>query len=215
MLDSYPCAFGLRKNGHLERIPRAIGLSAFGSNLGIQHTSGSGEDGHGYLVFSSLSQSFHHSVNIHICQPTFVVWRNVPTTLRTFNREHLHVPTTSDAPYRRDSHHCRSCRTTALRLQAFTGLDRARENPPELFQLRGSVFVPKGMPQRSGKVWRHLFLTMQVGRQCPMGRVQTDGASQQAMNRNGCRTAAIGGEKSLSHSLRSVSVMASDIKFPP
>jgi len=70
---------------------------------------------------------------------------------------------------RRDSHHCRSCRTTALRRQASTGLDRARENPPELFQLRGPIFVPKGMPQRSGKVRRLLFLTMQVGRQCPDG----------------------------------------------
>jgi hypothetical protein len=124
--------------------------------------------------------------------------------------------TTRDAPHRRDSHHCRACRTTALRRQAPTGLDRTRENPPELFQLRGSIFLPKGMPQRSGKVWRHLFLTMQVGRQCPMGPVQTDSASQQAMNGNPCRTAAaIGGEKSVSRSLRSATVMASDIKFPP
>jgi hypothetical protein len=37
------------------------------------------------------------------------------------------------------------------------------------FKLRGLIFVPKGMPQRSGKVRRLLFLTMQVGRQCPMG----------------------------------------------
>ena len=49
----------------------------------------------------------------------------------------------------------------------------------------------------------------------PMGRVQTDGASQQAMNRNRCRTTAIGGNKSRSHPLKSASVMASDIKFPP
>lgn len=62
------------------------------------------------------------------------------------------------------------------RAQVWIGHEK---NPPELFKLRGPIFAPKGMPQRSGKVWRLLFLTIQVGRQCPMGRVQTDGASQQ------------------------------------
>jgi len=41
----------------MERILRLTGLNAFSSNFGIPHTSGSGEYGHGYLLFSSLTRS--------------------------------------------------------------------------------------------------------------------------------------------------------------
>jgi hypothetical protein len=40
------------EKSHLERILRTTGLSAFDSNLGMQHASGS-EYGRGHLVFSS------------------------------------------------------------------------------------------------------------------------------------------------------------------
>ena len=83
------------------------------------------------------------------------------------------------------------------RPQVWIGHEKIHQNS---FSYAGQFSSLKACRSEVEKYGGYLFLTMQVGRQCPMGRVQTDGASQQAMNRNPCRTAAIGGNNSRSHS---------------
>lgn len=53
-VDSYPCAFGLRKNRQLERGLRETGLSVSGSNRRIQHSPVQGRMGVGIWSFRKL-----------------------------------------------------------------------------------------------------------------------------------------------------------------